>query len=449
MSKIYDLPLRYFIPKLCVNYGFKRFFRPYVVLGEENIPKDAPFIFAANHLNALMDALAMLSVMPWRHSIVFLARADMFRNKTAAFWLRYVKIMPAFRLRDGRENMVNNHDTFDQAVEVLLSGNSIGILPEGNQGTERRMRPLQKGVCRIAFSAQEKYGQEKKVKIVPVGLDYGDFIKYGKHLIINIGKPIEIADYMAEYAENEPLAINQVKDELAKRLHEQTVDLATAEHYQAFEQAAYTLDTYECQKKKYFPSAKNRFFARQTIADKLCKIESEHPERIAQLETLTQQIDENLKAVNLKTWVLKHKPVSVLKLIGQFLALVVTLPIFLAGLLCNCLPFFTPTLIRKHVLKANNPLFQSSLQFGFALVTYPIFYIIQMILVGIFVSWNPLVLLGSLVAFGLLARPAYLWYWVLRKWIASNRYSIMLRKKNTHVLQAKSAYEKLKSWYTL
>ena len=444
MAEIYDLPLRYFIPKLGVNYAFKRYYRPYIVVGEENIPRDAPFIFAANHLNALMDALAMLSIMPWRHSIVFLARADMFRNKTAAFWLDYVKIMPAFRIRDGRENMTQNNDTFLKSVAVLHAGNAIGILPEGNQGTQRKMRPLQKGICRIAFTAQEKYGQEKKVKVVPVGLDYGDFIKYGKHIIINIGKPIEVADYMPEYTANAPAAMNILRDKIAADLHDLTLDLASNEHYDAFETITYVLDRHVCERQQQKPTVLNRFRARQQLAEKLCAIETN--EQTAFLTTQAEQLKQSLQATRLKTWLLQ-RPKPAKGLLLQLLALLVSAPIFIVGLVCNSLPFFLPVIIRRDVLKARNPLFYSSVHFGFTLIIYPLLYLLQLVAVGLCVSWQPAVLLGALAVFSLSARPACIWYSQLRKWIAKMRYTRLARTNDTRLQAALQAYNELKQWY--
>jgi len=71
------------------------------VLGRENIPTDCPVIFAPNHINALMDAIAIHSIAPYKVPVIFLARADIFNNKKSAQLLKSAKILPAFRMRDG------------------------------------------------------------------------------------------------------------------------------------------------------------------------------------------------------------------------------------------------------------------------------------------------------------------------------------------------------------
>ena len=61
MSKIYELPLSFRLVKKYIRFTFKRFYSEFIVLGKENIPSEGQVIFAPNHLNALMDALAQLA----------------------------------------------------------------------------------------------------------------------------------------------------------------------------------------------------------------------------------------------------------------------------------------------------------------------------------------------------------------------------------------------------
>ena len=196
MSNIVDYPFSFSLVRNYVVFTFKRYYGEYIVTGRENIPENCPVIYAPNHINALMDAIAVHSIAPYHVPVIFLARADIFKNPTAAKILKFIKILPAFRMRDGFENLGKNNEVFEQCVEIINKNNALGIMPEGNQGEQRKLRPFVKGIFRIAFDAQQKYGLKPKVKIVPVGIDYGDLKKFGKHIIINIGKPIEVSDYM-------------------------------------------------------------------------------------------------------------------------------------------------------------------------------------------------------------------------------------------------------------
>ena len=72
-----DHAYRFLLP--IVNWMFRHSYRHIKYIGKENIPSDGAVIFAPNHTNALQDALAVLSINSERK--VFVARADIFRNK--------------------------------------------------------------------------------------------------------------------------------------------------------------------------------------------------------------------------------------------------------------------------------------------------------------------------------------------------------------------------------
>lgn len=236
MSSIWKNSLAYIVSKYYVTGSFRQYFNKIYIPGEENLPEEGPVIFAPNHLNALMDALAVLSLPPHRLPKLFLARADLFRlPKVVVKFLRFAKILPAFRIRDGYDQLDRNKATFEEAEKSLLNRASIGIMPEGNQGEERNIRPLVKGIFRIAFSAQQKMTNGMSVKIVPVGIEYGDIFSYQESLILNIGAPIDLADYMQLYADNQVKATNELKNTLRKALESLTVHLPTGQNYPMYD----------------------------------------------------------------------------------------------------------------------------------------------------------------------------------------------------------------------
>ncbi|MDF1576753.1 MAG: 1-acyl-sn-glycerol-3-phosphate acyltransferase, partial [Bacteroidales bacterium] len=201
------------------------------IRGRENIPRNAPVIFAPNHQNALMDALIVLFSAPG--DVVFLARADIFNKRFLAFLLNSLKILPVFRQRDGASELGKNADIFDIAVNVLKNKHYLCVMPEGNHGHQRKLRTIVKGIFRIALQAQEEAGSKAFVKIVPVGLDFGDYVKQNTSLYINYGKPIEISEYWEQFQENSARAINALKLRLAGELSPLMIDIRNEEHYKA------------------------------------------------------------------------------------------------------------------------------------------------------------------------------------------------------------------------
>jgi len=350
------------------------------VLGKENIPKEGPVIFAPNHLNALMDALVVQSVSPDNYATIFLARADVFKKEAVAKFMRSAKIMPAFRLRDGIENLGKNADVFDQGVEVLERNHALGIMPEGNQELERKIRPLVKGIFRIAFAAQSKMGETKSVKIIPIGIDYDDFIKFGKNVIVNIGQPIDVQDYMKAYEVNPAVAVNEIKNRLKTELENLTVHLDTQEFYSCFETTVYAANETMLQKMGLEDNIVNRFMARREIGKKLVATEKNSKDRILKLNELCVKFNNELKDLNFRIKDISRKPDKISVLLLKCLALFLTLPVFIFGFLFNILPFFSPVFTRK-AIKIKFPGFFSSVHYVVGLLTFPLFYLLEIIIV--------------------------------------------------------------------
>ncbi|MBR5185485.1 MAG: 1-acyl-sn-glycerol-3-phosphate acyltransferase, partial [Akkermansia sp.] len=174
-KKIQDYDPAYNLLHRYVGFVLKRSYRHILHVGKENIPQDGAIIFAPNHTNALMDALVMLCVD--RRPKVYVARADIFRNRKLARLLTFLKIMPIMRQRDGFQAVKKNQDTINKAVDVLKDRIPFCIFPEGTHQAKYSSLPLSKGIFRIAFQAHELM-PDVPLYIVPVGLRYGDFFRY-------------------------------------------------------------------------------------------------------------------------------------------------------------------------------------------------------------------------------------------------------------------------------
>ena len=231
MSQIHDenRAYRFFLPM--VNWMFRHSYRHIKYIGEENIPKDGAVIFAPNHTNALQDALAILSINSERK--VFVARADIFRHKRLAKIFRWLKIMPIRRMRDGASEVLQNDETENRAIATLREGVPFCILPEGKHQTKHSLLPLGKGIFRITIRANEEFGHEKPIYIVPVGLEYSDWFHLWDTLIVNIGKPINATEFIKQRADLErPKLILEMREELTKRMREQIMWVPDDENYE-------------------------------------------------------------------------------------------------------------------------------------------------------------------------------------------------------------------------
>ena len=177
-------------------------------------------IFACNHCCALSDAIVML--VAYDGPVSFGARADIFRKKTVSDVLRWLRIVPISRLRDGLSEVAKNFAVFDEVVDVVDHGVPFCLYVEGTHRPERGLQPVQKGVCRIAARAEELL-EGKKVRIVPVGIAYSDFFDHMNDVTVRYGSPIlcngldaaaiqeqiatQLLDLIRDYPRRKPLPV--------------------------------------------------------------------------------------------------------------------------------------------------------------------------------------------------------------------------------------------------
>lgn len=231
MAQIQDKDKFYTFFRPYVDWMFNHSYRHVRYIGKEKIPNDGAIIFAPNHTNALCDAMAILGID--RSRKVFVARADIFKKPKIAKILTWLKIMPINRIRDGVDEVLHNDETIEKAVETLQDGVPFCILPEGKHRPMHSLLPLGKGIFRIALRANDKFGNEKPVYILPVGLEYGDYYHLWNDLIINIGEPINVTQYVKEHSDLErPQLILALREELTQRMRKQILWVPDDEHYE-------------------------------------------------------------------------------------------------------------------------------------------------------------------------------------------------------------------------
>jgi 1-acyl-sn-glycerol-3-phosphate acyltransferase len=356
------------------------------VQGRENIPKGKPLIFAPNHQNALMDALAVLFTYP--RQMVFLARSDIFRKGLFSRMLTFLKMLPIYRIRDGYSALQSNIEIFEKTVELLQECTPLVILPEGNHAGWRRLRPLKKGIARIAFQAEESHNFSLGIQIVPVGLDYSRYERSGAELLIRYGSPIEVSAFADLYRENPARATNELLKELSGRLAHLMINIQPHEHYGMVDvlrkSYAYSVLRENCQR----PTPWNRHDAEMETVKRLEKwlTGSPDPNVVEKLRRTATRYRVTLKRHKLQFRNPEEGKWPWWKIIGQGLLFLVTLPLFVYGFVNNILPVIVPKVVVKRVKDVQ---FRSTFKFGMAIVTVPIFYAVQTLFFGLLAPLPP------------------------------------------------------------
>lgn len=189
-------------------WGKNRFYyilRPYVdctarssfsrIDVEGSVPDDGrAVIFAPNHTNTLLDPLVLLQHFPGK-PVLFGARADIFNKPLAAKLLHALYIVPLARERDGRSSIEKNLEVFPIILDVLKDGTPFCLFPEGGHKMKHTLRPIRKGTQRLAF----KNALTQPTCVVPVGLEYSDFLTFRGRCKMRFGEPIDVNEFMAAH----------------------------------------------------------------------------------------------------------------------------------------------------------------------------------------------------------------------------------------------------------
>ena len=188
MAKIWQRDRWYAFLRPYVDYCTKESYGRVKVKG--SIPDDGAVLLSPNHTNTLMDALVVLQSRKDR--TVFGARADIFRKAGKA--LRFLKILPMARQRDGLETIRQSYGTFDEVEDTLDHGVPFCMFPEGTHTPGREVQPLRKGIARIALRS----AKSRKTYIVPTGINYAHFYRYRSAVELVYGPALEIDPEMDE-----------------------------------------------------------------------------------------------------------------------------------------------------------------------------------------------------------------------------------------------------------
>lgn len=214
-----------FVAKIVV-YGY---FRGIEIKGKENIPANGKgYIYAVNHQNALIDAIIIGSLAPT--PVYFLTRASVF-DSPYRWILEMLNMMPIYRIRDGYSSLSKNDEIFETCENLLMNGNPILIFPEGNHGEDYYLRPLTKGISRIALHTYERV--QSDLYILPVGINYFNHFHGGHKLILNYGKPLNIKESFPVFQDHKNKGYRDLLIRLKPEMEKVLVIPQKEEHYES------------------------------------------------------------------------------------------------------------------------------------------------------------------------------------------------------------------------
>lgn len=410
----------------------KVFYRKVIVLGRENINPEHHLIFAPNHQNALMDALAVLFTQD--ADLVFLARADIFKKRAIAAILYFLKILPVYRMRDGFSSLKGNDEIFTKTIDVIKSKNSLVILPEGDHLGFRRLRQLKKGICRVAFQSDEATGFNLKIKIMPVGLEYSNYSRYRQVLTVVYGKPIEVSEFFDLYKVSPERALNELRSKLSDEMKNIMVHIESEESYEAIDELRSIING------RYSDDIKlPKLFRDRLLINKINLLKTSDPLLYTKICSLSLQVKKSAEEMNTDYRLLEKKKHPLGWLIAGLAGIILTFPLFIYGNIFNLTFLQIPNL---QIPKIRDPQFHSSIRYALslslAIIFLPLFLILSLVF---FSSWEEGILFFlSLPLSGLFAWNYYLQF---RRIIGGFRVRSLIKQKDKRFEVLRMNYDEL------
>ena len=167
-SFLYWLLIRVYWLLVKLLYGMR-------IEGKENIPQEGSIILMGNH-QFDFDPVT-LAICDMRRQYHFMGKKELWENKLVAWLWNEVHGFPVDR---------GNYDmgAIRMAMNILKSGASLGIFPEGTRHKGPQMIQLLSGASMLALRS--------KCPVVPIYID-GDYRPF-KKMVVRVGKPVDMED---------------------------------------------------------------------------------------------------------------------------------------------------------------------------------------------------------------------------------------------------------------
>ena len=183
----------YYIVKFLVLVYFRIMYNLHFE-GKDNIPRGEAIIYASNHRTNADPPLVGCNAVG---KFAFMAKEELFKNKLFA-WL--ISSLGAFPVARGKGDM----GVIDTAVERLQSGRSLMIFPEGTRSKTGKVGKGHAGAALIAAKADKR--------IVPVGIVFGEKLKFRTRVTVKYGEPIDPKEYVEPADEPNPRQLVKLKN---------------------------------------------------------------------------------------------------------------------------------------------------------------------------------------------------------------------------------------------
>ncbi len=368
----------YPIMKPTVGFAVTVYHKKIFFSSTHRIPKDRPVLLISNHPTAFLEPAIYAGVLD--RPIHALIRGNLFQNGFAKTALESLHAIAIYRMRDGGvEGLRKNARTFQHCYDLLADYQQVLIMAEGFTRQQKRLAPLQKGAARLALGAAQGRKLDDLL-VIPIGANFTYPNVSRTEVIIEVGEPIEIGSYLADYSADKKLAINRLTADMTTAMRRTIIHIEEKDDDALFEKVVQIAR--QQLSHSLWPSwdlKTDRFVLEKTLANHINVLSDDHKQSLME-KVVTYPKDINLRSDS--------------GLINLIL-LIIGFPIWLLGYVYRLLPFEVVRRIVKN--NVNQIEFISPVRFGLGLLSIIIWSLSFILIIGLSFDpkliWIPLVMI--------------------------------------------------------
>jgi 1-acyl-sn-glycerol-3-phosphate acyltransferase len=370
----------YNLLKFIMRLALRVFYKKFQIKNKERVPKTGPMLIVSNHPNTFMDPVIVASTV--RPSVYFLAMGSLFVSKFVNWFLNQLHMIPIQRKHDTNKVKVDNKEIFQKCYDFLGKKGVVLIFPEGVSIRARRLQPIKTGAARIALGAEAEHDFKLGVKIMVVGLNYSNHESFRSDVLVNVGEPIVVKDFEAQYKENPDHAIHALTRLIKERLENEVIITQNDEQDELAKQIEMI---YKPQLFADIPAENVReeeqFLISKAIVDAVQYFEEKEPARVASFKPQIDTYLRNLKRLNLNDEVFaktKREGNLLSGSIRSALYFLFGFPFFLYGLVNNYIPYIIPSRIAARIVRwTDTDEYTAPVMMTSGVLTFGVFYSLQ------------------------------------------------------------------------
>ncbi|MEZ4365591.1 MAG: 1-acyl-sn-glycerol-3-phosphate acyltransferase [Kofleriaceae bacterium] len=359
------------------------YFRRITVVGPAPERRTAGRLLAANHVNALVDPILVLTQT--RAVISPVAKSTLWKLPGLRWLLDVAAAVPIVRRVDAPDKAAGTNDrVFARVGAHLAGGGNILIFPEGTSHNQPHLAPLRTGAGRMLARARADGGRGLAVQAVALAFDARDTFR--SRALVLFAPPRALDELVPPDADADAVAAavtEAVRADLASLLVEapswalhlgiaRVAELYAHSHVAEGDDAARSLP------------GQHALGLRVGAAQRV--LAAAAPAEVEALLAEVARYDDALAAVGLDDEVVALGVVS--RRAGAWLralAMVVTAPLALVGLALYYLPYVLPRAITRRLGPTTDAV--STYKLGVALVVYPLWFTVGVVLALLLVPW--------------------------------------------------------------